>query len=128
MTVDNIHPSHYISNSITVEPIDLFPFFKSGCVSNFFKYVVRYKDKGKLYEDLKKACYYYDYMISYNDYPDPNCKSLLILYCLKSNNDLLRVPNIWDLTVPGILSGIYENVCDKIEFLENLHESGKNCC
>ena len=60
MTTDIInHPSHYVDQSIVIEPIDLYeklPF----CLGNALKYVFRagHKDGSSELEDLKKALWY----------------------------------------------------------------------
>lgn len=60
MTTDIInHPSHYVDQSIVIEPIDLcerLPF----CLGNALKYVFRagHKDGSSELEDLKKALWY----------------------------------------------------------------------
>lgn len=53
------HPVHYVSQSIVIEPIDLYeklPF----CLGNALKYVFRagHKDGSSELEDLKKALWY----------------------------------------------------------------------
>lgn len=119
-------PDHYIINSVNIQLIDIFPFLKSGCASNFLKYAVRYKDKGNPTDDLRKAIVYYNTMVFYNDYPDEYGKPLVAMFLnkLSTQNPILSVPDIFNKSCREMLDRIYENIIDTLTYIEN--ESKEN--
>jgi hypothetical protein len=57
------HPSHYTQGRI--EPIDVIEDWGLGfCDGNALKYIARFRHKGRAIEDLKKARWYLDRLIS----------------------------------------------------------------
>ena len=71
--INKITPDYYNKYSRTVGNITINPLFflysQSFCVSNIFKYLLRYRDKGGI-EDLKKALTYLDYYEYYTSHPN----------------------------------------------------------
>ena len=62
------HPSHYHPDGI--EAIDVIEDWKLGfCDGNALKYIARWQHKGGI-EDLKKARWYLDRLISYLELPE----------------------------------------------------------
>ena len=56
--MDNVnHPSHYLANSLVIEPIELTGRLDS-CLGQACQYVIRAKDKGSYEEDLAKAVFF----------------------------------------------------------------------
>ena len=61
MTVDDpVHPSHYKKSETGYECIDFMELMNCPNLATAFKYVWRYRLKGKPLEDLNKALYYVD--------------------------------------------------------------------
>ena len=61
MTVDDpVHPSHYKKSETGYECIDFMELMNCPNLATAFKYVWRYRFKGKPLEDLDKALYYVD--------------------------------------------------------------------
>ncbi len=57
------HPPHYIRGGIEV--IDVLEAFNLGyCAGNAVKYLLRYQFKGKALEDLKKAQWYVNRLVT----------------------------------------------------------------
>lgn len=57
------HPAHYVKNGIVIEPYDFLKYLPFGH-GNALKYIIRAFDKGNTLEDLKKAQWYLDNLIS----------------------------------------------------------------
>ena len=58
------HPDHYNASSMEViDAIDGLGYAEGFCVGSIIKYVTRYKHKNGI-EDLRKAKWYIDYLIS----------------------------------------------------------------
>lgn len=96
------HPKHYtaMSASIIIEPHELlrdFDFYLGNC----FKYLFRYKNKGKPKQDLEKALWYLEHFLYYvTDKQYKNYKYILsdlnvkfVAFCDNPKVDFLQ---IWD--------------------------------
>lgn len=78
---DNVnHPDHYISES-GLETIDVIKAFTGNCVgieavctANVIKYICRWKKKNGI-EDLKKAEWYLNYLIRYEELAEASKKA-----------------------------------------------------
>lgn len=74
-----IHPDHY--NQDGIECFDVISAFfgkealEDFCLGNALKYLMRCQHKGKYVEDLKKARFYIDKILSLKDQPN-NAKNL----------------------------------------------------
>ena len=91
--MDNVnHPEHYKKNSIDVsfEPFDWLQGFSFG-LGNALKYLVRYKDKGHLREDLEKAKWYLTHLNL--DYCHGNNTPIFntLFYILKKKYDWMSI-------------------------------------
>ena len=78
---DNInHPTHYTGRNIGYECIDITQ-YQTFCTGNVIKYLWRYKDKGTLLEDLRKARWYAHRAHMMQEQVDLNighCKTILL--------------------------------------------------
>lgn len=99
------HPKHYtaMSASITIEPHELlrdFDFYLGNC----FKYLFRYRNKGKPLQDLQKAQWYLNHFLYYATKKQyKNYKHILsdrnlifVAFCDNPNIDFLQ---IWDYMI-----------------------------
>lgn len=96
--VDNVnHPSHYESET-SIECIDAMELFmgKEGviqfCMGNAFKYIWRYKNKGKPGEDLKKAEWYIIRADELNDHLQKTSR-----FPVDYSTEINRLHDIWSI-------------------------------
>ena len=87
------HPSHYNKHPSMLEPIIVCRHL-SGDLANFFKYTVRYLEKEKPIEDLKKCIYYLDdYKSSYmciNENVQKDVLNKILKFIVFEENNLIR--------------------------------------
>ena len=58
------HPSHYNTGDIeTIDYLESIGVAEDFCVGNVIKYLSRYKHKGKVLEDVKKAQWYVNRLV-----------------------------------------------------------------
>lgn len=115
--MDNVnHPKHYEKNSIDVsfEPFDWLQGFSFG-LGNALKYLVRYKDKGHLREDLEKAKWYLTHLNL--DYCHGNNTPIFntLFYILKKKYDWMSI------LFPGDDSTAYaqeENIKKLVDYID----------
>jgi hypothetical protein len=99
------HPAHYenMSATITIQPHELlrdFDFYLGNC----FKYLFRYRNKGKPLQDLQKAQWYLNHFLYYATKKQyKNYKHILsdrnlifVAFCDNPNIDFLQ---IWDYMI-----------------------------
>lgn len=113
---DNInHPQHYVSQSIVIEPIDLYeklPF----CLGNALKYVFRAgrKEGSSELEDLKKAYWYLE----------RNQKSLGAVDIEEDNeNDFYKLASCLQFSKSEILRIAYQLSNDYFMFWDYLQDN-----